>query len=96
MIDREQVQHVARLARLRLDDAEEEQMSEQLSGILEHVEKISSLQLDSVEPTTHVVSLSNRLRDDEPVEGPSRESLLESAPDVDEGTGGFEVPSPQA
>lgn len=96
MIDREQVRHVARLARLRLSDAEEAEMAEQLSGILEHVDRISSLDLDAVEPTTHVVELSNRLRPDIPVEAPSRESLLDSAPDSDGGPDAFEVPSPQA
>lgn len=71
-------------------------MSEQLSGILEHVEKISSLDLESVEPTTHVISLVNRLRDDEPDDAVPRELLLAAAPEVDEDAGGFEVPSPQA
>lgn len=71
-------------------------MSDQLSGILEHVERISSLDLDSVEPTTHVVSLVNRLRDDEPETAVPRELLLAVAPEADDEAGGFEVPSPQA
>lgn len=96
MIDREQVRHVAKLARLRLSDEEESEMAEQLSGILEHVDRISALDLDGVEPTTHVVELSNRFREDTPVEAPPREALLDAAPDSDGGSDAFEVPSPQA
>ena len=62
MIDREQVLHIARLARLRLDEEEVERMAQELSGILEHVETIGSLDLDGVEPTTHVVALENVMR----------------------------------
>ena len=57
MIDREQVLHVARLARLRLSDEEVERMSSELSTILDHIEKINELELDSVEPTSHVVEV---------------------------------------
>ena len=96
MIDREQVKHVARLARLSLSEEEESRMTEQLSGILEHVEKIAGLDLDGVEPTTHVVELTNRFREDVPVEAPPRETLLDAAPETGESNEGFEVPSPQA
>ncbi len=96
MIDREQVRHVARLARLSLSEDEESLITEQLSGILEHVEKISALDLNGVEPTTHVIELTNRFRPDVPVEAPPREVLLEAAPEGDGDSTGFEVPSPQA
>ena len=94
MIDREQVVHVARLARLRLDDAELERMSKELSGILDHVERISALDLDGVEPTTHVIELQNVLRPDEPRPSLPREKVLELAPDP--ASNAFRVPSPQA
>ena len=94
MIDREQVLHVARLARLRLSDDEVERMSSELSGILEHVERISALDLDGVEPTSHVIELQNVLRPDEPRPSWPREKMLESAPDLADGA--FRVPSPQA
>ncbi|MFM8527100.1 MAG: Asp-tRNA(Asn)/Glu-tRNA(Gln) amidotransferase subunit GatC [bacterium] len=96
MIDREQVRHVARLARLSLSEEEEVRITEQLSGILEHVEKISALDLEGVEPTTHVIELTNRFRPDVPVEAPPREILLEAAPEGGADSAGFEVPSPQA
>ena len=94
MIDREQVLHVARLARLRLSDDEVERMAGELSGILEHVERISELDLDGVEPTSHVIELENVLRPDEPRPSWPRERVLEQAPDAAEDS--FRVPSPQA
>lgn len=94
MIERAQVLHVARLARLRLSDEEVERMAGELSAILDHVERISELDLDGVEPTTHVVRLENVLRPDEPRPSLPREKALESAPDPDDGA--FRVPSPQA
>jgi aspartyl-tRNA(Asn)/glutamyl-tRNA(Gln) amidotransferase subunit C len=66
MIDREQVLHVARLARLELSDEEVTKISGELSNILEHIEKIGELELDGVPPTTHVVEVPNALRPDEP------------------------------
>jgi aspartyl-tRNA(Asn)/glutamyl-tRNA(Gln) amidotransferase subunit C len=94
MIDREQVLHVARLARLRLTDDEVEKMSGELSGILEHVEHINELELEGVEPTTHVVAVENVLRPDRPRPSWPREDVLEPAPDP--AGGSFRVPSPQA
>jgi aspartyl-tRNA(Asn)/glutamyl-tRNA(Gln) amidotransferase subunit C len=92
MIDREQVLHVARLARLRLTESEVERMSSELSTILEHIEKIEELDLDGVEPTSHVVEVENVLRRDEPRPSWPRDRVLSGAPDV--AGGGFRVPSP--
>jgi aspartyl-tRNA(Asn)/glutamyl-tRNA(Gln) amidotransferase subunit C len=94
MIDRDQVLHVARLARLRLSDDEVERMSSELSTILDHIAKINELDLDDVEPTSHVVEVENVLRADEPRESWPRERILELAPDADDD--GFRVPSPGA
>jgi aspartyl-tRNA(Asn)/glutamyl-tRNA(Gln) amidotransferase subunit C len=94
VIDRQQVLHVARLARLELSESELERMAIELSGILEHVDRISALDLAEVEPTTHVVELENVLRADEPEPSLPRERALENAPDPSDGA--FRVPSPQA
>jgi aspartyl-tRNA(Asn)/glutamyl-tRNA(Gln) amidotransferase subunit C len=94
MIDREQVLHVARLARLRLSDEEVQTMTGELSKVLDHIEKISELDLDGVEPTSHVVELENVLREDVPRPSLPREKALEQAPDSD--GAGFRVPSPGA
>jgi aspartyl-tRNA(Asn)/glutamyl-tRNA(Gln) amidotransferase subunit C len=94
MIDREQVLHVAKLARLRLTDDEVERMSGELSTILGHIETISELDLDGVAPTSHVVELENVLRADEPRPCLPREAALAPAPDASDD--GFRVPSPGA
>lgn len=94
MIDREQVLHVARLARLDLTEEEVARMSAELSDVLGHIEKIGELNLVGVPPTTHVVEVSNALRPDEPEPSLPREVALASATSVADG--GFLVPSPQA
>jgi aspartyl-tRNA(Asn)/glutamyl-tRNA(Gln) amidotransferase subunit C len=94
VIDRAQVLHVARLARLRLDEDDVERMAGELSGILEHVDRIGTLDLDGVEPTSHVVELENVLRADEPRPSWPRDEMLEAAPDPADGA--FRAPSPQA
>jgi aspartyl-tRNA(Asn)/glutamyl-tRNA(Gln) amidotransferase subunit C len=95
MIDREQVLHVAKLARLRLSEAEVETMAGELSGILGHVDRIGKLDLEGVEPTSHVVKLENVWRsDDAPWQSLPREVALASAPEPVDGA--FRVPSPQA
>ena len=94
MIDRDQVLHVAKLARLKVSDDEVDRMAEELSKILEHVETMNELDLEGVEPTSHVVDLTNVLREDVPRPGLPREKALEQAPDTADG--GFRVPSPGA
>jgi len=94
MIDREQVLHVAKLARLELTDDEVERMAGELSKILEHVETMNELDLEAVEPTSHVVDLTNVLREDVPRPSLKRDTALEQAPDATDS--GFRVPSPGA
>ena len=85
---------MARLARLGLSEEEVETMAGELSGILEHVDRIASLDLEGVAPTSHVVELENVLRVDEPRPSLPREVALAQAPDPVDGA--FRVPSPQA
>jgi aspartyl-tRNA(Asn)/glutamyl-tRNA(Gln) amidotransferase subunit C len=94
MIDRERVLHVARLARLELSEEETTRMSEELSKVLGHIEKIGSLDLAAVAPTARVVEVEDALRPDEPRPSLPTEVALAAAPDVADG--GFRVPSPQA
>jgi aspartyl-tRNA(Asn)/glutamyl-tRNA(Gln) amidotransferase subunit C len=94
MLDREQVLYVAKLAQLRLSDEEVDRMAGELSQILEHVETMSELDLEGVEPTTHVVDLTNVLREDVPRDGLDKDTALAQAPDAADG--GFRVPSPGA
>jgi aspartyl-tRNA(Asn)/glutamyl-tRNA(Gln) amidotransferase subunit C len=94
MIDREQVLHVARLARLELSEDEVSTMARELSSILDHIEKIGGLDLDGVPPTTHVVEVANAMRADEPRPSLPPEVALDAAPAVADD--GFSVPSPTA
>jgi aspartyl-tRNA(Asn)/glutamyl-tRNA(Gln) amidotransferase subunit C len=94
MLDREQVLHVARLARLELSDDEVDRMAAELSHVLDHIEKIRELDLKGVAPTSHVVDVVNALRADEPEPSLPREVILAAAPEpVNDG---FGVPSPGA
>ena len=76
----------------RITVEEVERMAGELSQILGHVDKMNELDLEGVEPTSHVVELQNVLREDAPRPSLPRERALEQAPDVAEG--GFRVPTP--
>ena len=90
-ISREQVVHVARLARLALTEEELERFGEQLSAILEAVGKVAELDLADVEPTSHPLDLVNVFGEDEPRASLSQEEALVNAPDPDDGF--FAVPA---
>ncbi len=92
VLTRDQVLHVAKLARLNLTDEDVELYIRELSGVLDYVEKVEELDLADVAPTSHVVPVENVLRADTPRPSLSREEALASAPDP--GVGGFRVPSP--
>ncbi len=94
MIERDEVLHVARLARLALAEGEIEPMARELSAVLDHVAKIGELDLDGVPPTAHIVDVTGALRPDEPRPCLPREVALAQAPAVSDE--GFLVPSPQA
>ena len=94
-LSRDQVLHVARLARLELSGEEVDRFAEELSKVLDHIETIGELgDLADVPPTSHVVDVENALRAGEPTPSLAREVALESAPDAAQG--GFRVPSPGA
>jgi aspartyl-tRNA(Asn)/glutamyl-tRNA(Gln) amidotransferase subunit C len=84
-IDRKTVDHVARLARLDLSEDERSRMSEELSAILEHAEKIQELDLDGLEPTAHPLPLRNHTRPDSVGECLTQEQALANAPKVEDG-----------
>ena len=95
MLSRDQVLHVARLARLELSPEEVERFSVELSKVIDWIELINQLgDLEDVPPTSHVIDVENALRADEPRPSMPVERALESAPDA--ALGGFRVPSPGA
>jgi aspartyl-tRNA(Asn)/glutamyl-tRNA(Gln) amidotransferase subunit C len=81
VIQKKDVEHVARLARLALSDAELEKMREQLNGILAYIEKLNALDTQGVEPTSHAVPMVNVMRDDEERPCLPRDEALANAPD---------------
>lgn len=81
MLSREEVQHVARLARLHLSDEELERMREQLDAILAYIDKLKELDVEGVEPTSHAVPLVDVMRDDELAPCLPQETALANAPD---------------
>ena len=94
MLSRDQVLHVARLARLELSEQEVERFSGELSKVLDYIELISQLDLEDVPPTSHVIDVENALRADEPRPSLPQDVALAAAPDA--ALGGFRVPSPAA
>ena len=90
-ITREQVLHVARLARLEVPESEIETVRRQLGDILEAVSRVSELDLTDVEPTAHPLDLVNVWDEDQPRPSLSREEALRNAPDPAEGA--FRIPT---
>ena len=81
MISREDVERVARLARLALGEAELDRMREQLNAILGYIDKLRELDITNVEPTSHAVPLVNVTREDDVVPSLPPEAMLANAPD---------------
>ncbi len=90
-ISRDEVVHVARLARLALTDEELDRFAGQLDAILEAVGKVSELDLSGVEPTLHPLELSNVWAEDEPRPSLPVEDALANAPEAEENA--FRVPA---
>ena len=94
MISKDDVRHVARLARLRLDVDEADRMTAELAKILEHIDKLGELDLAAVEPTAHVLAITDVLRPDKPRPSLPRDEALRNAPAV--GDDCFRVPRMQS
>jgi aspartyl-tRNA(Asn)/glutamyl-tRNA(Gln) amidotransferase subunit C len=78
---KKEVEHIAFLARLSLSEEEKELFGSQLSSILRYMEKLNELDTRGIEPTSHVLSLSNVMRDDIPRSSLPKEEALMNAPD---------------
>ena len=81
MIEDRDVEHVARLARLALSDAEKARMRTELSAILAHIDTLKEVAVEGVEPTSHAVPLVNVMRDDDVAECLPIDEALANAPD---------------
>lgn len=89
-ISRREVEHVARLARLGLSEAEKDKMAEQLSRILEHIAVLNRLDTADVPPLAHVLPIHNVYRPDVVGESLARDQALSNAPEAEDGC--FRVP----
>ncbi len=89
-ITKQEVEHVAKLARLEFPEQEKEKLTEQLSGILTYVEKLNELDTKGVEPTSHVLDIKNVMRDDVAVPGLAQDRALANAPE--KAAGHYKVP----
>ena len=84
-LSRDQVRHVAMLARLGLEAGEEDYYAAQLSGILAHIERMAELDTEAIPPTAQVVEVKSPLRPDEPRPGLTQEQALANAPAAEDG-----------
>ena len=82
MISQEDVEHVARLARLVLQPEETRRFTEQLNAILTYMEQLNEVDTEAVEPTAHVLDLANVFRDDVVQQTPNLQDMLANAPEV--------------
>jgi len=89
-ITKQEVEHVARLARLELAEGEKDKLIDQLSNILTYVETLNGLDTKGVEPTSHILDIKNVMRDDVPVPSLSQELALANAPE--KAAGHYKVP----
>ncbi|MCD5325364.1 MULTISPECIES: Asp-tRNA(Asn)/Glu-tRNA(Gln) amidotransferase subunit GatC [Pontibacillus] len=90
-ISKEQVKHVAHLARLHVSEEEAERFTKQLDDIISFAEQLNELDTEGVEPTTHVQDLKNVMRKDEPKKWITQEEALKNAPETQDGQ--IRVPS---
>jgi aspartyl-tRNA(Asn)/glutamyl-tRNA(Gln) amidotransferase subunit C len=90
IITKQEVEHVAKLARLELSEQDKEKLTNQLSNILTYVEKMSELDTKGVEPTSHVLDINNVMRDDVSVKSLPQEKAIGNAPD--KALGHYKVP----
>jgi len=83
-LDRDDVAHVARLARLSLTGEELDLFTGQLGQVLAHAADVAALDLSGVAPTAHPLPVVNALRSDDPRPGLDRDEVLRAAPDVED------------
>lgn len=89
-ITKEQVEHVANLARLQLKEEEKEWLTRDMANILEFADQLNELDISNVEPTAHVIPIQNVFREDAAEPSMNREELLKNAPSKENGC--FYVP----
>ncbi len=82
-ISKEEVQHIASLARLRFSDEEEDRMADEMSSLLDYVDKLREVDTAGVPPMSHVLTEENVFREDEVEQRIKRKDALSNAPETD-------------
>jgi aspartyl-tRNA(Asn)/glutamyl-tRNA(Gln) amidotransferase subunit C len=83
-VTREEVKHIAKLAKLNLTEEEEISFQKELSSILDYMDKLNEIDTSNVEPLSHPITVENVFREDEVKKSISREEALKNAPDATE------------
>jgi aspartyl-tRNA(Asn)/glutamyl-tRNA(Gln) amidotransferase subunit C len=83
-ISKDEVENIAHLARLKIDDLQKEKMAEQLSNILQYIDKLKDINVEGVKPSSGAAFMNNVLRDDKLQESPGPGVTLANAPERDE------------
>ena len=83
-IEKREIEKIAKLARLTIDEKESESYSKDLSSILEYFEKLNEVNTDKVEPTNNITGLENTMREDKVDQFKDQKLLIDEAPDEDD------------
>ena len=83
-IDKETVKHIAKLARISLDEKKINSLSKDLSSIMKFIEKLNELNTDKTSPLTSIINASLRTREDEVKDGKIRDQILKNSPEKNE------------
>ncbi|WP_136479612.1 Asp-tRNA(Asn)/Glu-tRNA(Gln) amidotransferase subunit GatC [Acetivibrio thermocellus] len=89
-VDKETIEYVANLARLRLSEKEKEKLALDLESIISYVDKLNELDTSKIIPTVHVIPIKNVFRDDEVRDSYPKDKMLMNAPEKEDGC--FKVP----
>ncbi len=89
-VTKKDVEYIANLARLEITEAEKQEYASQLSGILEHVNRLQKLNTDNIEPTFYTIDMKNVMREDVNEPCVDRKKVFDAAPSIE--NNGFKVP----
>ncbi len=87
MISKEEVRHIAGLARIGMDDQEIEKLAVELSAVLDWIDQLKEVDVEGVEPTAHITGMENRLREDKAGNFEDKKMIVKLFPENKDGYG---------
>ena len=87
MITKDEVRHIAGLARIGMEEREIAKFTTELSVVLEWIDQLKEVDVDDVEPTAHITGMENRLRSDAVLDFPNKEAIVKLFPESKDGYG---------